>query len=82
MHAVRSCGVADLHAVLPSARSASLTLLLAHTYVLFFGPPPHSNGIPMQWSSCDSDSWVAAGSYLAQQQLAAQGDSLANYPYK
>ena len=43
---------------------------------------PRSNGIPMQWSSCDSDNWVAAGSYLAQQQLAAQGDSLANYAYK
>lgn len=41
-----------------------------------------SNGIAMQWSVCDSDAWVAAASYLAQQQLAAQGDSLANYPFK
>ena len=36
----------------------------------------------MQWSVCDSDNWVKAGAFLAQKQLEAQGDSLANYPYK
>ncbi|PRW55912.1 hypothetical protein C2E21_5247 [Chlorella sorokiniana] len=40
------------------------------------------NGIAMQWNSCDADDWVAAASALAQQQLAAQGDSLTNYPYQ
>ncbi len=59
------------------ARMAPNTLSLRRPHCI-----PRSNGIALQWSYCDSDAWVAAASFLAQQQLAAQGDSLANYPFK
>ena len=36
----------------------------------------------MQWNYCDADNWVAAASALAQQQLLAEGDSMASYTHQ